>query len=83
MMILIIDLGNTNVKAAVFEKDTLLDIVVFEKGEILSEIKKILKKHPISKAVMSNVASISDVKQKKFKHLLRLFLFPLLQECLL
>ena len=65
MMILIIDIGNTNVKAAVFEKDTLLDVVVFEKGKILSEIKKILKKHPISKAVMSNVASISEVKLKK------------------
>ena len=67
MMILIIDLGNTNVKAAVFEKDTLLDVVVFEKGKILSEIKKILKKHPISKAVMSNVASISEVKLKKIQ----------------
>ena len=67
MMILIIDLGNTNVKAAVFEKDTLLDVVVFEKGKIVSEIKKILKKHPISKAVMSNVASISEVKLKKIQ----------------
>ena len=67
MMILIIDIGNTNVKAAVFEKDTLLDVVVFEKGKILSEIKKILKKHPISKAVMSNVASISEVKLKKIQ----------------
>jgi len=67
MMILIIDIGNTNVKAAVFEKDTLLDVVVFEKGKILSEIKKILKKHPISKAVMSNVASISDLKLKKLQ----------------
>jgi type III pantothenate kinase len=66
-MILIIDIGNTNVKAAVFEKDTLLDVVVFEKGKILSEIKKILKKHPISKAVMSNVASISEVKLKKIQ----------------
>tara|TARA_B110001450_G_scaffold120439_1_gene113544 strand:+ start:108 stop:839 length:732 start_codon:yes stop_codon:yes gene_type:complete len=67
MMILIIDIGNTNVKAAVFEKDTILDVVVFEKGKILTEIKKILKKHPISKAVMSNVASISDLKLKKLQ----------------
>jgi len=67
MMNLIIDIGNTNVKAAVFEKDTILDVVVFEKGKILSEIKKILKKHPISKAVMSNVALISDLKLKKIQ----------------
>ena len=60
-MNLIVDIGNTRVKAAVFEKDTLLDIVVFEKGEILSEIKKILKKHPISKAVMSKTAALTFV----------------------
>ena len=59
-MNLIIDVGNTNVKAAVFEQDTIIDLEVFDKKNILSEIKKILKNYKISSGIMSNVASISE-----------------------
>ncbi|KGL61893.1 type III pantothenate kinase [Polaribacter sp. Hel1_85] len=71
-MNLIIDVGNTRVKAAVFEKDTLVELVFFDKRRILSEIKKIVKKYSISKGIMSNVASISDLKLKKLQKIVQI-----------
>ena len=71
-MNLAIDVGNTRVKAAVFEKDKLVELIVFDKTKILSEIKKILKKHVISNGIMSNVASVSDSKLKKLQNLLQI-----------
>ena len=71
-MNLAIDVGNTRVKIAVFEKDKLVELFVFQKTKILSEIKEILKKHEISIGIMSNVASISDSKLKKLKDLVHI-----------
>jgi type III pantothenate kinase len=71
-MNLAIDVGNTRVKIAVFEKDKLVELFVFQKTKILSEIKEILKKHEISVGIMSNVASISDSKLKKLKDLVHI-----------
>ena len=71
-MNLTIDVGNTRVKAAVFEKDKLVELVVFDKTKILSEIKKILKKYVIANGIMSNVASISDSKLKKLQNLVQI-----------
>ena len=71
-MNLTIDVGNTRVKAAVFEKDKLVELVVFDKTKILSEIKKILKKYVIANGIMSNVASISDSKLKKLQKLVQI-----------
>ena len=71
-MNLTIDVGNTRVKAAVFEKDKLVELIVFDKTKILSEIKKILKKYVISNGIMSNVASISDSKLKKLQNLVQI-----------
>ena len=70
-MNLIIDVGNTNVKAAVFEKHTIVELVVFDKRRILSEIKNILKKYTISNGIMSSVATISNFKLKKLHQLLK------------
>ena len=71
-MNLIIDVGNTRVKAAVFEKETLIDRVFFDKRSILSEIKAITKKYVISDAILSNVALISDIKLTKLKKLVKI-----------
>ena len=71
-MNLIIDVGNTRVKAAVFEQDKILDQVVFEKKRIISEIKKIKKNYNISKGIMSSVASISKIKLKKLQNIIKL-----------
>ena len=66
-MNLIIDVGNTKVKAAVFKGDTIVSIAVFEHEMILSEIKKIVKKQPISNAILSNVASIATDTLKRLQ----------------
>ena len=71
-MNLIIDVGNTRVKVAVFKQDIILEQVVFKKNKIISEIKKIVKKYNISNGIMSSVASISDFKIKKLQDIIQL-----------
>ncbi|CAL2103505.1 Type III pantothenate kinase [Tenacibaculum sp. 190130A14a] len=69
-MYLIIDVGNTRVKAAVYEQGSLEELVVFKKSKIISELKKIIKKNNISSSIISSVASISIEKKKKITDLL-------------
>lgn len=69
-MNLAIDIGNTRVKAAVFEEDRLLELVVFDKKRILSEIKKIVKKFTVSQSIVSNVASMSTFKMNKLNEII-------------
>ena len=71
-MYLIIDVGNTRVKAAVYQEDKLLELVVFEKRRIISEVKKLQKQFQISKGIISAVASISKIKLEKLKKMLSL-----------
>lgn len=71
-MELIIDVGNTRVKAAVFEKDSLKELVVFQKEKIISEVKKIIKKHKISSGIISAVATLSKDKLTKLHEILSL-----------
>ena len=61
-MNLAIDIGNTRVKAAVFEEDKLIELLVFDKKIIVSEKNKIIKKHTISAGIISNVGTISESK---------------------
>jgi len=70
-MNLIIDIGNTRVKSAVFEKNTIVNVFVFEKQKIISEIKKIIKEYEISDAIMSSVAKISDIKKAKIQNIVK------------
>ena len=70
-MKLVIDIGNTRVKAAVFKGDTLVNLVVFDKKKIITEVKKILKKDHFTSGIMSSVASISEKKLKKLQELLQ------------
>jgi type III pantothenate kinase len=69
-MNLIVDIGNTRVKAAVFEGDTVVFLIVFDKKRIVSEVKKIIKKNNISRGIISSVASISSKKLLKLESLL-------------
>ncbi|APG65171.1 pantothenate kinase [Tenacibaculum todarodis] len=69
-MYLIIDVGNTRIKAAVYQNDSLLELVVFDKKRIISEIKKIVKKYTIFKGIISSVATISKFKMDKLKDVL-------------
>ena len=51
-MNLIIDVGNTRVKVAVFEQDTIIVQAVFDKEEIVFEVKKIILKSQLLTILM-------------------------------
>ena len=63
-MILAIDVGNTRIKAAVFEDNTLLENFVFLKTELEKSIKNILEKYKNTSDLV--VASVSDVEKEAF-----------------
>ena len=58
-MLLTIDVGNTRIKAAVFEQNTLLEVFVFTKEELLNQVDFILNTFPkIQNLVVASVGSI-------------------------
>jgi len=63
-MILTVDVGNTRIKAAVFEGDTSLERFVFDKKALEKEIKKILKKFETIAYLV--VSSVADVEKQSF-----------------
>ncbi|REG96215.1 type III pantothenate kinase [Flavobacterium aquicola] len=63
-MILAIDVGNTRIKASVFEVDTVLDSFVFLKTELAENIQNILKSY--KKIAHLVVSSVSDVEKNSF-----------------
>ncbi|KDN54803.1 type III pantothenate kinase [Flavobacterium seoulense] len=63
-MIVTVDVGNTRIKAAVFEGDTLLEHFVFDKIELAENIQKILEK--FQAIVHLVVSSVGDVDKKSF-----------------
>jgi type III pantothenate kinase len=63
-MILAVDVGNTRIKAAVFEETTLLETFIFDKKELQVEIKNILQKHKNTAYLI--VSSVSDVERQTF-----------------
>ncbi|AZJ36808.1 type III pantothenate kinase [Tenacibaculum singaporense] len=69
-MYLIIDVGNTRVKVAVFEIDTIKEVFTFEKTNIISELKKIISNFSISNSIVSSVANFTDEETKKIAELL-------------
>jgi type III pantothenate kinase len=68
-MNLVIDVGNTRVKTAVFTDGIIIELFVFQSSKILSEIKSIKKKFDIKNAIISNVAAISDSKFLKIQNI--------------
>ena len=64
VMILVIDVGNSRIKAAVFEGDTLFEIFIFSKIELQKKIENILKNFEnIADLVVS---SVGDVEKQTF-----------------
>ncbi|TDD76350.1 type III pantothenate kinase [Flavobacterium caseinilyticum] len=63
-MILVIDVGNTRIKAAVFEGATLSEIFVFSKIELQKNIQNILKN--FEKITNMVVSSVGDVEKRSF-----------------
>lgn len=61
-MIFTIDVGNTNVKVAVFEQVDLVEKFVFQKKDLENNFKKILKKYSnCSNAVLSSVGKLGEI----------------------
>jgi len=69
-MNLIIDVGNTRVKVAVFELNTVKEVLAFSRSEIIPELKKIMNKFSISASIISSVVTISDKTQQEIANLL-------------
>lgn len=52
---LTVDIGNSSVKLAVFEQDTMLEMVICEQA-VLAQIAVLVKKYGIKKSILSSVA---------------------------
>ncbi|SHG90300.1 type III pantothenate kinase [Flavobacterium micromati] len=63
-MILVIDVGNSRIKAAVFEDAILLEVFAFTKIELQKNIENILNK--FEKVTHLVVASVGDVEKQSF-----------------
>ncbi|MEL1252795.1 type III pantothenate kinase [Flavobacterium sp. DGU38] len=63
-MVLTIDVGNTRIKAAVFEGDSVLGKFVFEKNQLEKKIKNILEKFQNCSDLV--VASVGNVEKQSF-----------------
>lgn len=63
-MLLAIDVGNTKIKAAVFENDTLLLKEIFTANEFQKTISEILKNHPLIQNMV--VASVGKMDKNVF-----------------
>ena len=68
-MNLVIDIGNSKVKVAVFEIDTMILSIVCEETSFLDELKKIFNKYQI---VQSIVSSVKDIEDEYFEELQKL-----------
>lgn len=70
-MILVIDVGNTRIKGAVFEGAILLEIFVFTKIELQKNIEIILKKfEKVSDLVVSSVGDVEKLSFLAFENML-------------
>ncbi len=63
-MLLTVDVGNTRIKAAVFEQDTIVELFVFPNEQLLSKINFILESYPKIKKLA--VASVGKVENDAF-----------------
>ena len=68
-MNLVIDVGNTRVKLAVFEEDKLINSIVTNQENFFKEIEKIVRKFSIKAAILSSVSSISSETLKNINQL--------------
>jgi len=58
-MYLIIDIGNTRIKAAVYDADEIIDLIHFYTDDFRIIIEEIVEKYPIEKAIISSVGKLS------------------------
>jgi type III pantothenate kinase len=82
-MILTIDVGNTNVKVAVFKQFNIIDTFVFQKNNFQNNFQIIFKKHPNhNRAVLSSVSMLDEKDSEWLKNQIEVveitadFVFP-------
>jgi type III pantothenate kinase len=63
-MLLTIDVGNTRIKAAVFEQNTLAELFIFTKEELLNKVNFILNKYQKIENLI--IASVGNVEKELF-----------------
>ncbi len=63
-MQLIIDVGNTRVKAAVFDNTHLEELVYIDRNDFIAQIGIFAGKYPVTKAIISSVGRLSE-KQRR------------------
>ena len=66
-MNLIIDIGNTRVKAAVFESDRMKEVLVFDEVDFFDKIDFFLKKYKINNGILSTVKNLPSDFLKKLE----------------
>ncbi len=71
-MNLVIDIGNTLVKVAVFDQTILLFKDQFQQSELLSGILDITEQYDIKNSIVSHVADLDQSVLKKIKSLVDL-----------
>ena len=71
-MNLVIDIGNTQVKVAVFDQTILLFKDQFQQNELLSGILDITEQYDIQNGIVSHVAALDQVLLKKIQDLVKL-----------
>ena len=73
-MILTIDVGNTNVKVAVFKQFNIIDTFVFQKNNFQNNFQIIFKKHPNhTKAVLVSVSMLEEMDSIWLKNQIEVF----------
>jgi len=68
-MNLVIDIGNTQVKTALFKENKLFKKETFSKNEIVKSLKNVSNNYMISKAILSNVGNTDELMLDKIKKL--------------
>ena len=63
-MQLVIDVGNTRVKAAVFNEALLIGLVIIDKTHFDKELEALVRRFPIKKAIISSVGKLSDSQKR-------------------
>ncbi len=73
-MNLVIDIGNTQIKTAVFKDNTLVDRTNFLKKNLYFSLKNISKKYTIKHAILSSVDKIDVLEVQKIQKLFSLLI---------
>lgn len=73
-MNLIVDVGNTQIKLAVFERNELKEKTVSDKKNLLNEVGKLIERYPkLEYGILSSVGRISEVHLDTIKKHVKLF----------